>query len=338
MTSRDRVLRALGGQSGGRTPINVFAGWNPGIRQTTEAKYGSTDAFCRTHRIDIVTGVLPRFPFGRRGEVDLPDEVEDFLDLQPLDPAELKPSSARCDGDLFPTVAEAVVQSDYRAVFAHAWGVFELSQFLFEEEGKPGTETALLNMLAERDACKELFATMGRWTAACVADAIEAGADVIELSDDWGQQNTMLFSPDLWWELVYEPTKHIIDTAHGLGAPVLIHSDGDITLVLDGVKESGADGLHPVQESAGMNPETVRKVLGPEFCIMGGLDTVTALPVMSEDEIRDEVRRVFDVFGVGGPFIFAGSHMFQDDADLAVIEAGYEEAMRLAERRGIRQA
>lgn len=328
MTSKERVLAALSGKRPDSVPLNVFAGWNPGLRSEIEERHGSIERYRELLRLDVATGVLPRFPFGRPDDVDLPEEVPDFLDLTPV--SSEGSTDIACDGDLFPTVNEAVAGAGERAVFAHAWGVFELSQFLFECNGRPGTEDALLNMLAEREACKELFKRLGDWTCACVDEAIRAGVDVIELSDDWGQQNTMLFSPDLWWDLVFEPTRAIVETAHASDTPVVVHSDGDITLVLDGVRELGVDGLHPVQESAGMDPARVRSALGPSVCIMGGLDTVTVMPAMTPNEIETEVERVFGHLKESGAFIFAGSHMFQDDTDLEKIERAYATALRLA--------
>lgn len=334
MTSHNRVLKTLSGDLPDRVPLNVFAGWNPGIRQKVESLYGGVEAFNERFRIDIVTGVLPRFPYGRFDDAAAPahpDEIAEFLGLTPLDPRKEPVADMRCDGDLFSSVREAVATADgKKAVFAHAWGVFELSQFLFERAGRPGTQEALLSMLADRDSTREVYRRLGEWTADCVEAAVHAGADVIELSDDWGQQNTMLFSPDLWWDLVYPPTKQIVERARQLDTPVVIHSDGDVSLVLDGIRDLAVDGLHPVQESAGMNPVSVREALGPNVCIMGGLDTITALPVMNADEVAREVDRVFSLLKETGPFIFCGSHMFQDDSDLDVIASAYDRAAALA--------
>jgi len=331
MTSRERVLRTMCGERADRVPLNVFAGWNPGVRERVNAKYGDIDAFCRQHHIDIVTGVLPRFPFGRPQEHGRELMLEDYLAMAPVDPAAPGLLDQRCDGDLFLSVNEALAYHRQNlAVFVHVWGVFELSQFLFERNNRPGTEPALINMIAEKEKTRRLYHRLAEWSAAAAASAIRAGADVIELSDDWGQQNTMLFSPQLWWELIYPATKIIVDTARQYGVPVLLHSDGDITLVLDGVRQLGIRGLHPVQESAGMSYAKTRQILGKEVCLMGGLDIVTALPKMTAEEIRAEVKRVFGRLKESGPFIFSGSHMFQDDAPLAVIEAAYEAAYESA--------
>lgn len=79
-----------------------------------------------------------------------------------------------------------------------------------------------------------------------------------------------------------------------------------------------------------MDFRQVRQVLGNHRCIMGGLDTVSSLPNMNVDQIKEEVDRVFSLLKPTGPFIFAGSHMFQDDADLSVIEAAYDRALSRA--------
>ena len=333
MTSRERVLAALRGEQPDRVPLNVFAGWNPGVRKKVEEKYGSVDGFCDRFHIDIVTGVLTRFPFGGPEAHSEIGDLDRYLELDPIDPTDPEILNIPCDGhlNLFLSVAEALeYQKQDKPVFVHVWGVFELSQFLFEKNGRPGVEEALINMAAEPEKTRKMYFKLAEWSAACAETAIKAGVDVIELSDDWGQQNTTLFSPQMWWDMVFPATRRIVEVAHKHDVPVLLHSDGDITMLLEGVKQLGIRGLHPVQESAGMSYEKTRDILGRNICIMGGLDTITALPVMNVDEIRKEVERVFSILKPGGPFIFAGSHMFQDDAPLEVIEAAYDKAYELA--------
>jgi len=330
MTPKERVLTAFRREQPDRVPLNVFAGWNPPVRQRVEQEYGSVDAFCERFGIDIVTAVLPRFPFGR-GSFPGAQSFDPFLEAPWTDPYSEEILTTPCDGDLFLTVEEALAQRRDRAVFAHVWGVFELSQFLFERQvGLPGLEQALLNMALDRDKAARMYQRLGEWSAACVENVIRAGVDVIELSDDWGQQNTLLFSPKDWWELIFPATKPIIEAAKRRGVPVLLHSDGDISAVLEGVVELGADAVHPLQESAGVDLAAFRRDYGDRLAVMGGLDTVTALPAMSPDEIRVEVQRVFEILKPGGGFVFSASHMFQEDSPLEVVEAAYDEALKLA--------
>jgi uroporphyrinogen decarboxylase len=332
MTSRERVLATLTGKRPDRVPLNFFAGWNIAVREKVAARYGSVDAFCELMHTDIVTGVLPRFPFGGAENHARIMNLDQYLALTPDDPASPAVISTPCDHVLNLTVKEAVrYHEQNKAVFCHAWGVFELSQFLYEHDGLPGTELALLNMAAEPEKTRRIFFKLAEWTAECVEQAIKAGVDVIELSDDWGQQNTMMFSPKMWWDMIYPAMKIIFDRAQRYNVPVLLHSDGDVTLVLDGIMQLGIAGLHPVQESSGMSPQQTREKLGPGICIMGGLDTITALPVMTPAEIRVEVAHVFSILKNSGGYIFSGSHMIQDDTELDVVVAAYERAYELAE-------
>ncbi len=147
-------------------------------------------------------------------------------------------------------------------------------------------------MALERDKAQRVYERLGQWTAGCVENAIQAGVDVIELSDDWGQQNALMFSPKDWWELIFPATKPIIEAAKRHGVPVLLHSDGDITSVLDGVVELGVDAVHPLQESSGMDATEFKRKYGDRLSVMGGLDTITALPRMSPEEIRAAPRRL----------------------------------------------
>ena len=334
MTSRERVMATLAGKRPDRVPLNFFAGWNIAVREKVAARYDSVDAFCDLMHTDIVTGVLPRFPFGGAENHARIMDLDQYLALEPDDPTAPAMISTPCDQVLNLTVQDALrYHEQNKAVFCHAWGVFELSQFLYEHDGLLGTEMALLNMAAEPEKNRRMFQKLAEWTADGVENAIKAGVDVIELSDDWGQQNTMMFSPKMWWDLIYPAMKIIFDRAQRYNVPVLLHSDGDVTLVLDGIMQLGIAGLHPVQESSGMSPQLTREKLGRRYCIMGGLDTITALPVMTPAEIRLEVERVFSILKDSGPFIFSGSHMIQDDTDLDVVVAAYEQAYALAEYR-----
>ena len=334
MTSRQRVIETLYARPVDRVPLNVFAGWNVGTKSSVLDKYGSINAFMDEFHIDIVTGVVPRFPFGDLSESEELPGIDDYLSMEITDPLSTEILAKKWWGEMFLSVNDALdhhkTEMGEKAVIAHVWGVLELTQFLFEKKGAPGMEDALILMITEQEKSARLYMKLAEWSAGCIENAARAGVDIIQISDDWGQENTMLFNPKLWWDLIYPATKIIIDMAEKHGLPVIIHSDGDITQVLDGVKKLKVNGLHPVQESAGMTPKKTRHLLGNNICIMGGLDIVSALPVMNEIEIREEVNRIFSEYSRSGPYIFSGSHMFQDDTHLEVIEAAYREAYKLA--------
>ena len=268
MNSKELVLKTLLGQKVDRVPLNVFAGWNPGMRNKIEEKYGTIDQFMDKFHLDIVTGVMPRFPFGNSQIHPEIQELDKYLEIDPMNPNTSEFLKEPCDKEnLFLTVAEALThKNNNKAVFIHAWG----------------------------------------------------------------QQNTMLFDPKLWWEMIFPAIKIVIDAAKKHHVPVILHSDGDVTQVLDGIKQLGISCLHPVQESAGMSYTKVREIFGRNIGIMGGLDIVSAVSVMSSEEIKQEVSRIFKLLKHSGPSIFCSSHMFQDNDSLEVIETAYQTAYELS--------
>ncbi|GBD93287.1 methylcobalamin:coenzyme M methyltransferase [bacterium BMS3Abin05] len=321
-TALERVKTVLAHGIPDRVPLNFFAGWNPEVRAKVENRFGSVAAFSEMLHIDIFTGVVPNFPWTKsaKNTIDLNELYRAPL-INPLSD-EIVETSA--DAELFLTVREAVEQySGKKAVLAHVWGVFELVQFQL------GMEEILVNLALEKEKLGRLFMRLAEWSARTVEKAVEAGVDGIELSDDWGQNNVLLFNPKDWWNLIFPAEKLIVEAAKSANLPILLHSDGDITQVLDGIVEMGVDALHPVQESAGMDLKLMKEKYGDKLSIMGGLDTAEALPFKNENEIRKEVERVLGILKPGGGYIFSGSHMIQDDARLEVVEAAYKQAYEM---------
>ena len=322
MTSLERVKTVLAHGIPDRIPLNFFAGWNPEVREKVEADYGSVEAFSEMLHIDIYTGVVPNFPWTEPAKNTI--DIDDLLEIPLIDPLSDEIVETSADPELFLTVREAVERyKGKKAVFAHVWGVFELVQFHL------GMEEVLVQLALEKEKMSRLFLRMAEWSAKTVQKAIDAGVDVIELSDDWGQNNVLLFNPKDWWNMIYPAEKLIVQAAKKSGLPVLLHSDGDITQVLDGVVEMGVDALHPVQESAGMDLKMIKETYAGKLSVMGGLDTAMALPFKNEQEIGEEVERIFGILKPGGGYIFSGSHMIQGDTPLSVVEAAYKKAYEI---------
>ncbi len=59
----------------------------------------------------------------------------------------------------------------------------------------------------------------------------------------------------------------------------------------------------------------------------GGVDTQQVLPYVSLGQIREHVRRAFDILAPGGGFVFAPVHNLQADIAPERIQAVYETAL-----------
>ena len=153
--------------------------------------------------------------------------------------------------------------------------------------------------------------------------------DMIHISDDWGSQKDMLFSPDTWKEIIYPNMKMIVDHVHSKGVLASLHSDGCIRKVLDGVRDIGFDVVHPWQENADMPLELYLGNYSDKFAIMGGICVQSALGIMGREDLENEIKRVFS-FLRGKRWICCTSHFVQKHCSVDELEAAYNLIYKLA--------
>jgi uroporphyrinogen decarboxylase len=62
--------------------------------------------------------------------------------------------------------------------------------------------------------------------------------------------------------------KRVVQHARARGLYVNLHSDGYIMDIMDDLVEIGYHSLHPLQESAGMDPQTIKDNYGDKFVML----------------------------------------------------------------------
>ncbi|MBA7550035.1 hypothetical protein ES705_42541 [subsurface metagenome] len=96
---------------------------------------------------------------------------------------------------------------------------------------------------------------------------------------------------------------------------MMMHSCGAIFKIIPDLIDAGVEILNPLQYSAeGMDPVEIKKQFGNDLVIWGGgVDTQNILPRGSVQEVKDETKRMLDIFMPGGGFVFAPVHAIQYD-------------------------
>ena len=73
--------------------------------------------------------------------------------------------------------------------------------------------------------------------------------------------------------------------------------------------EAGIDVFDVVQTSAkGMNLENIYKLYGNKVCLHGGMDVQDLLFKRKPENVKNEVKKVIDLWGNRGGIILAPSH------------------------------
>ncbi len=192
-----------------------------------------------------------------------------------------------------------------------------------------GIESQLLYLALYPEELGELYKRQAEWTLRFAEHCISLGADMIHLSDDWGSQKDMLFSPKIWKNLIAPNVKTVADFVHSKNCFVSLHSDGCIAKVTDGIADLGLDVLHPWQENAGMPLEMYLEKYADRFGIMGGICVQSALGIMNREELENEIRRVFGLLK-GKRWICCTSHFVQKHCSIEDLIFAYDLIYKLA--------
>jgi uroporphyrinogen decarboxylase len=126
-------------------------------------------------------------------------------------------------------------------------------------------------------------------------------ADLIDgvfFGNDFGTQRDLLLSPDQLNEFILPWIRRFSAQAHRRGYQVILHSCGSIHRIVDVLIDAGIDCLHPLQALAhGMDAESLAKNFGGKIAFLGGVDTQRLLVDGTQQEIREEVRRIKKTLG-----------------------------------------
>ncbi len=135
----------------------------------------------------------------------------------------------------------------------------------------------------------------------------DAGSDFFVLAHDFGFNEGPFISPDHFSEFVTPYLMEIVDFVHrDLKMKAMLHSDGDLRLILDQIYSTGIDGYQSVDPQGHMDIKEVREKY-PDWILMGNVKS-SMLQHAVEKDIRESVRYCMEYGGIGKPYIFSTSN------------------------------
>ena len=194
-----------------------------------------------------------------------------------------------------------------------------------------GIETALIKTATDPNIVHALVAHitdfLEEWYRG-IARAAEGHVDILAFGDDFAGQTGMLMHPGKWRAYFKDSWTRLFAIAHEHGMKALFHSCGAIRPILGDLIDAGIDILEVVQIRAkGMDPVELKRDFGAELTFYGAVDVQDVLPNYSPEGVRDEVRRLIDIFGSGGRYVLASSHLLHPDVPVENVLAMYDEAL-----------
>jgi uroporphyrinogen decarboxylase len=133
----------------------------------------------------------------------------------------------------------------------------------------------------------------------------DAGMPAFVYSDDMGHKTGPQTSPRVLDEFFGPSLRRITGEAHKRGIKIIIHSCGNVNLLLDLFADWGFDGVHSLEPTAGIDLAVVKKQVGKKMCIFGNMDISHVLSEGTREEVEAAVKSMLQAAALDGGFIMA---------------------------------
>lgn len=181
------------------------------------------------------------------------------------------------------------------------------------------------------DYVKEIFDRQTDIALANLQKLYNAVGDLVDVINvcgaDFGTQTSQFCSEETFRDLYLPYYKKVNDWIHvHTKWKTFKHSCGSVRPLIHAFVDAGFDILNPVQINAsGMDPEALKKDFGKDITFWGGgVDTQREFAHGTPQQVADQVRRLCDIFGKDGGFVFNTIHNIQANVPLENVIAMIE--------------
>jgi len=190
-----------------------------------------------------------------------------------------------------------------------------------------GIDRMLIDMYRKPHLARDFMNKVGKACLGMVKVMLDAGAEVLFLTDDYADCHSTFMNPQQFREFELPNLKRIIDFAKKRGVPVLKHSDGNVEPILGDMIKTGIRGFHPFEPGA-MDLKEAKAKYGGKICIFGNVDCRFVLPYGSRNDVRRDVKRCIDSAAEGGGYVLASSNSIHANCKVENVIAMVKEARR----------
>lgn len=151
------------------------------------------------------------------------------------------------------------------------------------------------------------------------------GIKILRLNDSVG--NMSVISPDHWRAYIFPHIRDVCSEIHRYdsGARIYCHICGNILPVAEELAMTGLDCIGPLDPLGGFKPEDIRKRVGDDVALLGGVDTLSFIN-KSPGEIVEESRQCIEQAGINGGYILSSGCVIPRSASLENVKALREAA------------
>jgi len=135
----------------------------------------------------------------------------------------------------------------------------------------------------------------------------DCGAKIFLEGGDIAHKGGPMINPKYFDKYLLPRYQEVSDAIHGWGGKYILHTDGDVTDLLDFIVDSRFDGLQCL-ELPWVDPHMIKKKVGDKLCLSGNIDTRYTLVKANKDEVENAVKDAISALGKGGGFMLSPSN------------------------------
>ncbi len=245
---------------------------------------------------NLTTTWITEYLIKKHEDIDL---IEKYMPVARLDKKKI---AAEYDAVGDAGILRGFVWGDQAGCWQHACCLMDVQNLILETIDNPDWVHRLMRILLDKK-----LSFIEESLAGAKFDLIETGG---------GAGSDTLISPDLHRGFCLPYAREIHRALHKHGFISTYHTCGGMMNILELIIENETDAsetLAPAGVGGNITePEKLRKVYSQKVAMIGGMDQFNVLTFGTKEQIKAEVRRLFEGFGKDGGYILSASdHFFE---------------------------
>jgi uroporphyrinogen-III decarboxylase len=149
---------------------------------------------------------------------------------------------------------------------------------------------AMMDIATMEEGVRELLDVIQRYYMEELELWTRTEVDGVKFMDDWGSQNQLLISPELWRKIFKPFYREYAELAHARGKFIFMHSDGNIEQIFPDLVEIGIDAVN--SQLFCMDLKRIAREVKGKITFWGEIDRQHVLPSADPEAGRRAVHEV----------------------------------------------
>jgi uroporphyrinogen decarboxylase len=167
-----------------------------------------------------------------------------------------------------------------------------------------GYEHFCLSLMDEPELVSRVSAQVGRIQCEVLRRLVKMPqVFAVWYGDDLAYSESLMVSPEVLRKYFFPWIEELVGIAHNASMPFIMHSDGNLWLVIEDLIALGVEAIHPIEPKA-MDIYQLKRRYGAKLALFGNVDLGYMLVEGTgrPEDVRAEVRRLIRDLAPGGGY------------------------------------